>query len=179
MHVLVIDEARRGRAQWRQDADTGRRESIADRWHTGFVDAAGHQGLLGQVEGRLPSDVLAWLAGIPKPWREQIRYVVIDISPGYRAAIRTGLPQAHVVADYFTSSNSPTGCSTWCAAAPPPPSAGAGRACDPEWKARRRLLRNREDLTDDQFTPMRNQLIDTGSIGMIPLTALDHRGTTA
>ncbi|WP_369254276.1 transposase [Streptomyces sp. R35] len=27
-----------------------------------------------------------------------------------------------------------------------------GRATDPEWKARRRLLRNREDLTDKQFT---------------------------
>ncbi|MFE0513586.1 hypothetical protein [Streptomyces sp. NPDC058964] len=23
-----------------------------DRWHTGFVDALGHGGLLGQVEGR-------------------------------------------------------------------------------------------------------------------------------
>ncbi|WP_242000076.1 transposase [Streptomyces klenkii] len=46
-----------------------------------------------------------------------------------------------------------------------------GRACDPEWKARRRLLRNREDLTDAQFSTMWNQLIGTGDIGMTLLTA--------
>jgi hypothetical protein len=33
-----------------------------------------------------------------------------------------------------------------------------GRATDPEWKARRRLPRNREDLTDKQFTRMWNAL---------------------
>jgi hypothetical protein len=46
-----------------------------------------------------------------------------------------------------------------------------GRAGDPEWKARRRLLRNREDLTDTQFSTMWNQLIGTGDIGMTLLTA--------
>jgi transposase len=46
-----------------------------------------------------------------------------------------------------------------------------GRATDPEWKARRRLLRNREDLTDKQFTTMWNALMDAGAIGMTLLTA--------
>jgi transposase len=53
------------------------------------------------VEGRAPADVLAWLATTPRSWREQIRYVAIDMSPGYRAAVRTGLPHATVVVDHF------------------------------------------------------------------------------
>ncbi|MEV0928220.1 hypothetical protein AB0I99_24395 [Streptomyces spongiicola] len=35
------------------------------RWHTGFVDALGTGGLLGQVESRTIADVLAWLAATP------------------------------------------------------------------------------------------------------------------
>ncbi|WP_374118616.1 transposase [Streptomyces sp. 8L] len=46
-----------------------------------------------------------------------------------------------------------------------------GRASDPEWKARRRLLRNREDLTDEQFARMWNPLLDKGQIGQTLLTA--------
>lgn len=46
-----------------------------------------------------------------------------------------------------------------------------GRATDPEWKARRRLLRNREDLTDDQFATMWNTLLGEGKIGQTLLTA--------
>ncbi|MGW8955887.1 ISL3 family transposase [Streptomyces sp. NPDC055709] len=40
-----------------------------------------------------------------------------------------------------------------------------GRATDPEWKARRHLLRNREDLTDEQFATMWNTLLEEGEIG--------------
>ncbi|MEU1600793.1 transposase [Streptomyces sp. NPDC005708] len=46
-----------------------------------------------------------------------------------------------------------------------------GRASDPEWKARRRLLRNREDLTDEQFAKMWNPLLEEGQIGRTLLTA--------
>ncbi|MFF3159897.1 transposase [Streptomyces sp. NPDC057910] len=46
-----------------------------------------------------------------------------------------------------------------------------GRATDPEWKARRRLLRNREDLTDEQFEKMWNPLLDEGPLGQRLLTA--------
>ena len=59
VEVLGIEETRRGRTQWRQNPDSGRREPVANQWHTGFVDAFGVQGLLEQVEGRAPSDVLA------------------------------------------------------------------------------------------------------------------------
>jgi len=101
VEVLGIDETRRGRTQWRHNPDTGRWEPVADQWHTGFVDAHGAQGLLGQVEGRAPADVLAWLATTPQEWRKRIRYVAIDMSTSYRAAVRTGLPHATVVVDHF------------------------------------------------------------------------------
>uniref|UniRef100_UPI0018E54A38 transposase n=1 Tax=Streptomyces triticisoli TaxID=2182797 RepID=UPI0018E54A38 len=45
------------------------------------------------------------------------------------------------------------------------------RASDPEWKARRRLLRNREDLTDAQFATIWNALLGEGRIGQTLLTA--------
>ncbi|MEU6341935.1 transposase [Streptomyces sp. NPDC046977] len=65
---------------------------MRDWWHTGFVDALGAGGLLGQVEGRTAADVLAWLATTPLTWRKGIRHVAIDMSATYRAAVRTGLP---------------------------------------------------------------------------------------
>ncbi|WP_206352693.1 ISL3 family transposase [Streptomyces sp. Z423-1] len=170
--VLGIDETRRGRTQWRQNPETSRWEPAADRWHTGFVDAFGVQGLLGQVEGRAPSDVLAWLATTPLEWRRQIRYVAIDMSPGYRAAIRTGLPHATVVVDHFHVVQLANKMLNIVRRRTTAALRGRrGRACDPEWKARRRLLRNREDLTDAQFSTMWNALIDAGTIGMTLLTA--------
>jgi transposase len=39
------------------------------------------------------------------------------------------------------------------------------RKDDPEYGVRRRLLRNREDLTDEKFTDMWNRLIDLGPAG--------------
>ncbi|MHA6757703.1 transposase [Streptacidiphilus sp. PAMC 29251] len=94
-------KTRRGRARWKQDPDTGRRQPVADRRHTGFVDAHSIQGLLGQVEGRAPCDVVAWPTTPPRTWREQIRYMAIDMSTSYRAAVRIGLPHATVVVDHF------------------------------------------------------------------------------
>jgi transposase len=49
---LGLDETRRGRPKWRFDEVTGSWERVIDRWHVGFVDLTGGQGLLGQVEGR-------------------------------------------------------------------------------------------------------------------------------
>ncbi|MFI8186764.1 hypothetical protein OG539_33205 [Actinacidiphila glaucinigra] len=51
VEVLGVDEVRRGRTQRRPDLDTRHWEPIAGQWHTGFVDAASNQGLLGRVEG--------------------------------------------------------------------------------------------------------------------------------
>ncbi|MER6548456.1 transposase [Streptomyces sp. NPDC001250] len=121
--VLGIDETRRGRPRWEQDPITGKWHLVRDRWHTGFVDALGAGGLLGQVEGRTVADVLAWLATTPLTWRKSIKYVAIDMSTTYRAAVRTGLPQATVVVDHFhvvrlANKISPTRCCPPSGAAP-------------------------------------------------------------
>ncbi|MEV6013866.1 transposase [Streptomyces sp. NPDC051976] len=97
VEVLGIDETRCGRTWWEQDPDSGKWQLTRDRWHTGFVDALGSGGLLGQVEGRTVADVLAWLSTTELNWRKGIRYVAIDMSATCRAAVRTGLPHAIVV----------------------------------------------------------------------------------
>jgi hypothetical protein len=71
MKVLGIDddESRRGRPIWARDPDTKRPALVCDRWHTGFVDAAGTGGLLAQVKGRTSAATIAWLNAQPAPWR--------------------------------------------------------------------------------------------------------------
>jgi transposase len=172
IEVLGIDETRRGRPHWEQDPDTGKWRLVRDRWHTGFVDALGAGGLLGQVEGRTAADVLAWLATTPLEWRKSIRYVAIDMSATYRAAVRTGLPHATVVVDHFHVVQLANKMLSMVRRRTTAEIRGRrGRAADPEWKARRRLLRNREDLTDDQFATMCNTLLGEGKIGHTLLTA--------
>ena len=99
--VLGIDETRRGKPIWAQDPDTGRWVLAADRWHTGFVDAAGTGGLLAQVEGRTSAATIAWLNAQPQPWRDGITHVAIDLSAAYAKAVRQALPAAVLVADRF------------------------------------------------------------------------------
>jgi len=59
-----------------------------DRWHTGFVDAAGSGGLLAQVEGRSAAVVTAWLKAQPEVWRRGITHVAIDLSASYAKGVR-------------------------------------------------------------------------------------------
>jgi len=86
--VLGIDETRRGKPVWAQNPDTKRWELVCDRWHTGFVDAAGTGGLLAQVEGRTSAATIAWLNAQPAPWRAGISHVTIDLSASYAKAVR-------------------------------------------------------------------------------------------
>ncbi|GAB2954114.1 ISL3-like element ISMsm4 family transposase [Streptomyces pseudoechinosporeus] len=172
IEVLGIDETRRGRARWEKDPQTGKWSAAADRWHTGFVDAAGCGGLLGQIEGRAAGDVLAWLAGTPLAWRQAIRFVAIDMSPSHRAAVRTGLPHATVVVDHFHVVQLANKMLSLVRRRLTRTHRGRrGRTTDPEWKARRKLLRNREDLTDAEFERMWNPLLDQGPIGQALLVA--------
>jgi transposase len=57
--VLGIDETRRGRPRWRFSVEEGR-WARTDAYDTGFVDLAGDQGLLGQIEGRTSRCVIDW-----------------------------------------------------------------------------------------------------------------------
>ncbi|MET7609146.1 ISL3 family transposase [Streptomyces avermitilis] len=172
VEVLGIDETRRGRPRWEQHPDSGMWQLTRDRWHTGFVDAHDCGGLLGQVEGRTVADVLAWLATTPLTWRKNGRHVAMDMPATYRAALRTGLPHATVMVDHFHVVQLANTMLSLARRRTTAEIRGRrGRATDPEWKARRRLLRNREDLTDEQFAKMWNPLLDEGKIGQTLLTA--------
>jgi hypothetical protein len=99
--VTGIDETRRGKPVWKQNPSTCKWELIADAWHIGFVDAIGGRGLFGQVEGRNVASVADWLSSQPASWREQVRYVAIDLCATFRAAVHRALPHATVVVDCF------------------------------------------------------------------------------
>jgi transposase len=99
--ALGIDEIRRGKAKWRWDASAGAWEALVDRWHVGFVDLTGGAGLLGQVEGRSAASVSAWIEGHHQTWRDAVTFVAIDLCSSFKAAIRTSLPRAVLVADRF------------------------------------------------------------------------------
>jgi transposase len=169
--VLGIDETRRGKARWERDAVTGRWWRI-DRWDTGFVDLAGTQGLLGQVEGRTTAAVVDWLTGRTPEFRAAVRHVVIDPAAAYRSAITPQvLPNAVVVVDHFhlvkLANDAVTDVRrrvTWALRG------RRGRKLDPEWANRRRLLTGRGRLSQRSFTRMWNELIDHDPTGEI-LTA--------
>jgi transposase len=99
--VLGIDEIRRGRPRWVFDEATGTWATVVDRWHVGFVDLTGGQGLLGQVEGRNAQVVMDWLTARGRAWRNQVRFVAIDMCTIFKSAIGRMLPHATLVVDHF------------------------------------------------------------------------------
>ena len=101
MAHLGIDEVRRGRPRFERDPDTGETRQLADRWHAGFSDLSGGQGLLGQVEGRSSADVMSWLAQRSLAWRAGVVTVSIDMCPAFRSAARRMLPNATICVDAF------------------------------------------------------------------------------
>jgi transposase len=170
--VLGIDETRRGRPVFAQDPDTGRWVLVRDRWHTGFVDAAGTGGLLAQVEGRTSAATVAWLNAQPASWRAGITHVTIDLSASYAKAVREALPDAVLVADRFHLVALGSDMLTQVRQRVIRETEGRrGRKTDPAWAARRRLLTGHERLRPETFAKMWNSLIDTGDAGVQILQA--------
>lgn len=170
--VLGIDETRRGRPRWTQEATTGRWVRT-DAWDTGFVDLAGGQGLLGQVEGRTSACVITWLEARTPEFRAAIRFVAIDPAAVYAKAIATPglLPNAVLVVDHFHIVALANAAVTkvrrrvlW------EQKGRRGRKVDPAWANRRRLLTGRERLTGKGFAAMWNTLLEADPSGEI-LTA--------
>ena len=175
--VLGIDETRRGRPRWSFSVEHNRWVRL-DPYDTGFVDLAGEQGLLGQVEGRTSACVIDWLTARTPAFREAIRYVAIDPAAVYAKAVSTRredgsllLPNATLVVDHFHLSKLANDCLTkvrrrviW------EQKGRRGRKIDPAWANRRRLLTGRERLSDKAFVTMWNSLIDSDPSGQI-LTA--------
>ena len=167
--VLGIDETRRGKARWIFQIDEQAADATTGRWvrrdpfDTGFVDLAGTQGLLGQVEGRTSASVVGWLEGRSDTFRESVRFVAIDPHAGYAHAITTPglLPNAVVVVDHFhlvkLANDAVTKVRrrvTWEA------HGRRGRKIDPPWANRRRLLTARERLSARGFAAMWNGCAD-------------------
>jgi transposase len=151
--------------------ETARARTLADRWHVGFTDVGGGQGMLGQVEGRTADDVAYWLAGHSPAWRDRIRYVAIDMCTVFVAAIRRYLPNATIVVDHFhvvklandTVAEVRRRIATQLRGR-------RGRKTDPEYTVRNLLRRNREDLSDKAFAKLWNTLVDLEGPGLTILT---------
>ena len=168
--VLGIDETRRGRPRWTQDLDTCR-WTRTDRWHTGFVDISGDQGLLGQTLGRRAVDVTDWLARRTPAFRAAITHVAIDPAAAYAAAVRAALPDAVLVVDHFHLIQLANTMLTDVRRRLTQQLRGRrGRKIDPEWTNRRRLLTARQRLSRTRFTRMWNDCLDADPTGEL-LTA--------
>lgn len=175
--VLGIDETRRGRPRWIFSVESARWVRV-DPWDTGFVDLAGDQGLLGQVEGRTSRCVVDWLSARTAQFREAVRYVAIDPAAGYAHALRSCdehgqllLPNATLVVDHFHIVKLANDAVTAVRRRVVWEQKGRrSRKIDPAWANRRRLLSARERLTDKAFTAMWNSLVDSDPSAQI-LTA--------
>lgn len=171
VEVLGIYETHCSRPKYQVNPLTGKSEETVGRWHAGFVDVTGTQGLLGQVEGRSATDVIAWLEEQSESWREQVRFVAIDMSASYRAAVRQALPAATIVVDHFHVVQLANTALCEVRRLTFRHRGRRGRKTDPEWIARNRLTRNWEDLTDEQVTTMWTKLEVAGPVGTGILTA--------
>lgn len=141
--VLGIDEVRRGKPRWSFDEVTASWTTTVDRWHVGFCDLGGGQGLLAQVEGRTSKAVTDWLTARPAAWREQVQAVAIDMCTVFKAAVREALPHALLVVDHFHVVQLANRAVTEVRRRMTMTHRGRrGRATDPEWQQRNRLTRS-------------------------------------
>jgi transposase len=147
--------------------ETSKARVLADRWHVGFTDIGGGQGILGQVEGRTGDDVAFWLAMHPAAWRDRIRYVAIDMCTVFVSAIRRYLPDATIVVDHFHVVKLANDTVDEVRRRIAGTLRGRrGRGSDPEYKVRNLLHRNREDLSPKAFAKLWNTLVDLGDPGL-------------
>jgi hypothetical protein len=100
--ALGIDETRRGRPRWAKDRGA-ERWVRTDAWDTGFVDLAGAQGLLGQVQGRIGGCVVDWLQQRTPEFRAGDPVRGHHPAAVYAKAVRAPglLPNAVLVVDHF------------------------------------------------------------------------------
>jgi transposase len=154
------------------EREPARARVLADRWHVGFTDVGGGQGMLGQVEGRTADDVAYWLAMQPAAWRERIRYVAIDMCTVFVSAVRRYLPDATLAVDHFHVVKLAGDVVDEVRRRTTTVLRGRrGRRSDPEWKVRNLLRRNREALSPKAFAKLWNTLVDLGDPGVTILKA--------
>jgi len=164
--VLGLDEVRRGKPKWRWDPETGTWEVVADRWHVGFVDIGGGQGLLGQVEGRNAQAVIDWLKERSHEWRDQVQHVAIDMCTIFKSAIKQALPDAKIVVDHFHVVQLANNAVDEVRCRVTTQLRGRrGRKGDGEWDVRNTLTRNFENLSQSRKDKMWETLDGLGDSG--------------
>lgn len=157
--VLGIDEIRRGRPQRTWNDESGCWEVTVDRWHVGFVDLAGGQGLLGQVEGRTSAVVKDWLGQRDEHWRQGVRFVAIDMCTIFASAIREALPRARLVVDHFHLVQLANQALTEVRRRVTVQIRGRqGRKGNREWELRNRLTRSAARMNAEHLDPMIDDL---------------------
>ena len=172
VEVLGVDEVRRGRPHWVLDEETGAWRTTVDRWHVGFCDLSGGQGLLGQVEGRTTATVLDWLYQRPAAWRDAVRYVAIDMCTIFKAAVRQALPQATLVVDHFHVVQLANAALTEVRRRLTIQHRGRrGRKGNREWELRNRLTRCAARMHANHLDPMVDDLAALGRLGTDILAA--------
>lgn len=163
-----MDQFRFGRVLWLPNGvgdDGTTRWRRSDPWETGFVDLAGDQALLGQIDGRSAAVVRAWLAARSGEFRDRIATVVIDPHAGYAAAIRVALLDAQLAVDHFHLIMLANKAVTAVGQRVTRVLLGRrGRKIDPAWANRRLLLRGRERLFPVALARMWNGCIYNGCI---------------
>jgi transposase len=169
--ILGLDETRFGRPRWVPAGvrdDGGTRWVRTDPWETGFVDLAGNQGLLGQVDGRTATAVREWLSQRSAAFREAVQVVVIDPHAGYARAVRAALPHARIAVDHFHLIMLANRAVSAVRQRVTREALGRrGRKTDPAWANRRLLLRARERLSDRALARMWNGCVDHNPTGQI------------
>ncbi len=163
--VLGIDETRRGKPRWVRDTATGRWVRT-ERFETNFTDLSGDGRLLGQVAGRTGTAVAGWLEDRGQDWKNQVTFVAIDPCAVYRTAVTRALPGAVIVVDHFHLVRLANQAVTRVRQRVTRQVLGRrGTTRDPAWANRRRLLRARERLTQQQFTTMWDEILAQEATG--------------
>ena len=176
VRVLGIDEIRRGRPRFVFDELTGVWRTGVDRWHVGFVDLSGGQGLLGQIEGRTSAAVAAWLDARGGAWKKSVKFVAIDMCTVFKAAVRDALPHATLVVDHFHLVQLANTALTEVRRRVTVQVRGRrGRKGDREWELRNRLTRSAARVHGRHLDPMVIDLMKLGRIGAEVLAAWDAK----
>jgi transposase len=176
VRVLGIDEIRRGKPRWVFDQVTGVWRTSVDRWHVGFVDLSGGQGLLGQIEGRTAAAVVAWLDARGEAWKESIEFVAIDMCTIFKAAVRATLPRATLVVDHFHLVQLANTALTEVRRRVTVQVRGRrGRKGNREWELRNRLTRSAARVHGKHLDPMVIDLMKLRRIGAEVLAAWEAK----
>jgi transposase len=130
------------RAEVVHDAETGRWVRT-ERFETNFIDASGTGRLPGQVAGRTGRTVTAWMDDRGQACKDQVTFVAMDPCAFNRSAVQRALPHAVIVVDHPHLVRLASQAVT-----------RVRQRVTRQVLGRRRLLRARERLTQEQFNRM-------------------------